>query len=234
MLFRSLYAHKFEVVHKGRSRLGEWSYEFTIIKEAKNILGFDLYLVDIHGLLDREKVYGYDDDAQRFMAFQVSVLDWVKTWKHRPDIIHVHDYHSGLIPFMLKYCSDYSALSGIPSVLTIHNAEYQGWMGWDNSKFLPEYDQWKWGMLDWKNSINPLASAVKCAHLVTTVSKSYLDELKYMSNGLEDLFEYEKGKCLGILNGIDDEYWDPATDVHLDYRYSQIDVEIGKAKNKKH
>ena len=161
-----LYAHKFEVVHKGRSRLGEWSYEFTIIKEAKNILGFDLYLVDIHGLLDREKVYGYDDDAQRFMAFQVSVLDWVKTWKHRPDIIHVHDYHSGLIPFMLKYCSDYSALSGIPSVLTIHNAEYQGWMGWDNSKFLPEYDQWKWGMLDWKNSINPLASAVKCAHLV--------------------------------------------------------------------
>ena len=58
-------------------------------------------------------------------------------------------------------------------------------------------------------SINPLASGIKCADKVTTVSPSYLEELKYMSNGLEALFEYEKGKCVGILNGIDSNVWDP-------------------------
>ncbi len=57
-----------------------------------------------------------------------------------------------------------------------------------------------------------MASAVKCAWKVTTVSHSYLDELKYSANGLENLFEYEKGKSDGILNGIDTHVWDPQTD----------------------
>ncbi len=94
---------------------------------------------------------------------------------------------------------NYNALAGVPTVFTIHNAQYQGWMGWDKSYYLPAWDTWKHGMLDWKNSINPLASAVKNAWKVTTVSPSYLEELRFNSNGLEDLFEYEKGKCIGIL-----------------------------------
>ncbi len=87
-------------------------------------------------------------------------------------------------------------------------------------------------MLDWANKINPLASAIKCADKVTTVSPSYLDELKYMSNGLEDLFEYEKGKCVGIINGIDADVWDPATDTYLQNHYSVKDAEAGKLKSK--
>ena len=58
-------------------------------------------------------------------------------------------------------------------------------------------------MLDWNNTINPMASAVKCAWRVTTVSHSYMDELKQSANGLENLFQYEMGKSHGILNGID-------------------------------
>ena len=53
------------------------------------MLGFDLYLLDINGLLDREKVYGYDDDSERFTAFQIAVLDWVSSWQHQPGLIHV-------------------------------------------------------------------------------------------------------------------------------------------------
>ena len=83
-------------------------------------------------------------------------------------------------------------------------------------------------MLEWAGNINPLASAVKCAWKVTTVSWSYLDELKYNSNGLEALFEYEKGKCSGILNGIDAEVWDPATDSYIDNHFSIEDVDKGK------
>lgn len=227
-----LYAKNWEVVHKGYTNMGNRGFEFTVIKEATNELGFDLYLIDINGLLDRERVYGYDDDSERFTAFQIAVLDWVNQWHHHPDIIHVHDHHTGLIPFMLKHCFRYRGIKNIPAVLTIHNAEYQGWMGWENSRLIPEWDTWKWGMLDWKNNINPLASGIKCADIVTTVSRSYLEELKFMSNGLESLFEYEKGKCVGILNGIDADVWDPQTDTYLLHHFSKEEAEAGKAKTK--
>ena len=93
--------------------------------------------------------------------------------QHKPDIIHCHDHHTGLIPFMIKYVTSLTILADVPTVFTIHNAEYQGWIGWDKYYLLPPYDPYKWGMLDWKNNINPLASAVKCAWKVTTVSPSY-------------------------------------------------------------
>ena len=227
-----LYANEWDVVHKGYTNLGNWWFEFTVIKERKNVLGFDLYLLDINGLLDREKVYGYDDDSERFTAFQISVLDWLSNWQHQPDVVHVHDHHTALIPFMIKYCNKYSGIKNIPTVLTIHNAEYQGWLGWDKSIFIPQWDMWKWGMLEWNNTINPLASGIKCADKVTTVSPSYLDELRYMSNGLEALFEYEKGKCVGILNGIDQHVWDPSIDTYLEHKFSVENIDEGKAKNK--
>ena len=227
-----LYNHQWDVVHKGFTNLGNRWFEFTVIKEATNVLGFDLYLVDINGLLDREKIYGYDDDTERFTAFQIAVLDWVTAWEHHPDIIHVHDHHTALIPFMAGNCLKYVPLKNIPTVLTIHNAEYQGWMGWDKSPYIPQWDMWNWGKLDWNNTINPLASGIKCASMVTTVSPSYLEELKYMSNGLEPLFEYEKGKCVGILNGIDSKVWNPQTDKYIQYHYGVEDAEAGKAKNK--
>jgi starch synthase len=229
---RFLYNNEWEVVHKGGASLGNWWFEYTIIKESANKLGFDLYLVDINGLLDREKIYGYNDDTERFTAFQIAVVDWVAHWQDKPDLVHVHDYHAGLIPFMMQSCYDYQQLRNIPSVLTIHNAQYQGWMDWDKSHYIPHWDGWKWGNLDWENTINPLASAVKCAWKVTTVSPSYLDELRHMSNGLEALFEYERGKCVGILNGIDTKIWNPASDTYLDNHFSIDTVGAGKAANK--
>ncbi|HMO60567.1 MAG TPA: glycogen synthase [Ferruginibacter sp.] len=227
-----LYDNKFDVVHKGSFYMGPMWFNYTIIKEQTNKLGFGLYLVDINGLLDREGIYGYGDDAERFTAFQIAVVDWLSHWEHRPDIVHVHDYHAGLIPFIMQYSYAYRHLSYIQTVLTIHNAQYQGWMGWNKSNYLPEWDTWEWGKLDWNNSINPLASAVKCVARVTTVSQSYLEELRYNSNGLEDLFEYEKGKCLGILNGIDTVIWNPETDTYIDNNYSVKTVLEGKLANK--
>ena len=227
-----LYNNKWEVVHKGYIYMGSWGLDYTVIRESTNILGFDLYLIDINGLLDRDKVYGYDDDTERFTSFQIAVVDWVANWQHRPDVVHVHDHHTGLIPFMMKHCLAYRHLQDIPTVLTIHNAQYQGWMDWGKSNYIPAWDTWKWGMLDWKNHINPLASGIKCAWKVTTVSWSYLDELRQSANGLEALFEYEKGKCSGILNGIDTQVWDPATDTYIENKYSADDVLEGKQKNK--
>ncbi|RFM28162.1 glycogen synthase [Deminuibacter soli] len=228
-----LYQNQFDVDFKGRTHIGDYWFDFTIIREKTRKLGFDLYLVDINGLLDRERIYGYHDDTERFMAFQVAVINWINHWEHKPDVIHCHDHHTAMIPFMIQHCYEYNRLANVPTVLTIHNAQYQGWMGWDKSNYIPAWDPWKGGLLEWKNTINPLACGIRCAWKVTTVSWSYLDELKYMSNGLEALFEYEKGKCVGILNGIDAEVWDPATDPMISTGYNPDTVEEGKAASKK-
>lgn len=227
-----LYKNDWELVHEGGQALGGQHFHYSVIKEKTNKLGFDLYLIDINGLLDREKIYGYDDDTERFMSFQIAFCDWLSRWEHQPDIVHCHDHHTGMIPFMLKYCYGFNRLANIPTVFTVHNAQYQGWMGWDKSHYIPPWDTWKGGLIEWGSSINPLAAAVKNSWKVTTVSNSYLDELKYMSNGLEKLFEYEKGKSVGILNGIDVDVWDPAKDSLISTNYDPEEVNKGKKKNK--
>ena len=229
-----LHNHEWDVDFKGNTNLGSRYFDYTIIRERTNKLGYELFLVDIYGLLDREKIYGYDDDVERFAAFQIAVVHWL-TYRHtnKPDIVHCHDHQAGLIPFMMRYCYDFSwALGSLKTVLTIHNAQYQGWIGWDKSYYIPSYDRWKHGMLEWQNNINSLASGIKCADKVTTVSPSYLEELRYAANGLENLFEYERGKCVGILNGIDTEVWNPQTDTYIDDRYAVEDVAEGKLRNK--
>ncbi|WP_460551428.1 glycogen synthase [Ferruginibacter profundus] len=228
-----LLENEWDTVHKGSFVMGQYYFDYTIIKERTNKLGFDLYCVDIFGIFNREKIYGYDDDSERYTAFQIAVVDWVSRWQHKPDVVHVHDHHTGLIPFMMQNCFAYRHLATIPTVLTIHNAQYQGWMGWDKYNYLPAYDSFQWGKLDWNDAINPLASGIKCAMRVTTVSPSYMEELKFNANGLESLFEYEKGKCIGILNGIDNAVWDPATDTYILDNFSVKDVEAGKKLNKK-
>ena len=232
---RFLNNNEWDVAFKGQTSLGSRIFSYTIIREKHNKLGFDLFLVDIYGLLDREKIYGYDDDMERFIAFQIAVVHWLNyRYENRPDVVHCHDHHTGLIPFMMKHCYEFRTnLSYIKTIFTIHNAQYQGWLSWDKSYYIPAWDNWKYGMLDWADTINSLASGIKCADRVTTVSWSYLDELSYSANGLEALFRYERGKCSGILNGIDTIVWDPQTDSYLTVKYVPDQIAQWKAANKK-
>lgn len=229
---RFLLEHEFETVHQGGIWLGPRWYHFNMLKEKYNILGFDLYLVDIPGLIEGELVYGNFNDTERFIAFQIATLDWINSWKHQPDIIHCHDHHSALVPFMLSNCYKYSYLSPIPTVLTIHNAQYQGWFGWDKYQLIPESDPWKTGLLDWHHGINSLAAGIKCCWALTTVSPSYLEELSWSANGLESLMASERGKSTGILNGIDSRVWNPATDPMIDQVFTSRTVTLGKQQNK--
>lgn len=224
--------NQFEVVHKGYTHLHDYWFNYTVIKETTNKLGFDLYMVDIYGLLDREKIYGYGDDTERFFAFQIAVVDWLAAWKHQPDVIHVHDHHTALIPFMVKHCYAYQQLQGITTILTIHNAQYQGQTGMDKTVYIPEWDVWKRGLLEWAGALNPLACGIRTAWKVTTVSPTYMEEMRHSSMGLEPLFEFEKGKTSGILNGIDTVVWDPATDRYIEDHYDVNTVAEGKAKSK--
>lgn len=227
-----LQENEFEVVYDGWGHLGFHHFPVRIFREKNNKLGFDLYLVHIAGLIDRPNVYGYDDDTERFLAFQIAVLDWIAQWEHRPDMVHCHDHHTGLVPFMMAYCQQFRSLSQVPTALTIHNAQYQGQFGWDKLHYIPPFDLWKSGQLDWKGAINPLAAAIKCAWRVTTVSPSYLDEISFRANGLEDLLASERGKSVGILNGIDTDVWNPQQDPMLEKKYNVRTVESGKKANK--
>jgi len=126
----------------------------------------------------------------------------------------------------------FNSLKIIPSICTIHNGQYQGWIGWEKYYYLPDTDPSKTGLLDWGGCINSLATAVKCCWAYTTVSPSYLNELRQQSNGLEFLFEMEHQKGMGILNGIDPDIWNPATDSMLVKNYNAVTVTRNKSINK--
>jgi starch synthase len=224
--------NEFDTVFRGSTLLGIRRLYFEILKEKTDKLGFELYLVKIPGLLDREEVYSYPDETEQFIAFQLAFLDWINYSQQSPDIIHCHDHHSGLVPFLLYHSRLYTRLANTPTIFTIHNGQYHGAFGWDKLSYLPEIDLTKTGLLDWAGGINPLACAVKCCWKYTTVSPSYLEELSISSNGLEFLFYLERDKGVGLINGIDTDIWDPAKDPMIASRYSINQLAKGKRANK--
>jgi starch synthase len=224
--------NEFDIVHKGLLKLGWFQFSYTVFKEKTNKLGFDLYLLAIPELFDRPNVYSYEDDTERFTAFQIAFLNWLTETNQQPDVIHCHDHHTGLIPFMVQFCYNYPHFKNTPTVLTIHNGQYQGWFGFDKIHYLPDFDRGRTGFLEWGGIINPLASAIKCAWKVTTVSPSYLDEISNEANGLENLLRFERSKSIGILNGIDTDVWNTQTDEMLHANYTLKGFKKGKAANK--
>lgn len=226
-------AHTFDKIYSDTLDLGEDTIDFNILTLQENTLGFDIFFVDVPSLIFKEYVYS-NDDTERFLAFQIAALDWLSTWDQLPDIIHCHDHHTGLTPFMLQESHKYEAFRDIPNIFTIHNAQYQGWFSHDKVGLIPEFNFNNVGLLDWGGSINPLAAAIKCSWRVTTVSPSYMEELKIAANGLESLLSTEADKCVGVLNGIDVNVWNPETDPFIDTNFSLKNVISGKKANKKY
>ncbi|MGQ7947616.1 glycogen synthase [Flavobacterium sp. WC2509] len=222
----------FDCIHSGKLKLGNFNFPYSVLKETSNKLGFEFYLVEIPELFDRPNIYNYRDDLERFLSFQIATLDWITGLSTLPDIIHCHDHHTGLIPFMMKYCFKYEKLKNIPTIITIHNGLYQGIFTFNKLYYLPEFDLFHVKDLEWGNHINSLGSAIKCADKITTVSPSYLNEINYSDNGLEILFQRVRDKSKGILNGIDLDVWDPNTDPMLETNYSINSFDEGKQKNK--
>ena len=232
-------SHRFETVYEAKAPLGEWPFNFRIQQEADQSLGFPLYVVDIPDLFDRAGIYSdmhsgvaFGDNFERFLSFQLAVLDWVMMMEHQPQIIHCHDHHTGLLPFLLTQSYRYRDIKHIPTVLTVHNGEYQGVFDHDKQKLLPQYNRTNWGLLDWDGQLNCLAAGLKTCWRITTVSPSYMQELSHDSHGLEWLFKNEEQKSRGIINGIDREVWNPATDAMIDYHYDDTTLSVGKAENK--
>jgi starch synthase len=221
-----------EVVFHSSLSLGTQLLIYEVLKAIGDPLGFELYVIRIPGLLDRMEVYGHPDEADQWIAFQYAVLQWWVSKSMRPDIVHCHDHHTGLVPFFIQHGLAFEALRGIKTVATVHNGQYQGWMDWHKALWMPAFDPWKWGLLDWDGKINPLAALIKCCDHFTAVSEGYLQELVVQSNGLEGLFAMELSKGTGIVNGIDHAVWNPDLDAYLSIHYLADSSESGKKKNK--
>ena len=224
--------NEFDCVYSNFVKLGNFNFSFNIQQQRSTDLGFELYLVEIPELFDRDQIYGYEDDIERFLCFQIAFLNWIMSCPTVPDVINCHDHHTGLIPFMMQFGTKYEKLKKVPTVITIHNAIYQGQFGFDKLYYLPDFDLSQVPILEWDNRINSLAAAIKCASAVSTVSPNFLSEINIFGFGLESLFNLHRDKCRGILNGIDTEVWNPIKDNKLFYNYSIKTVEKGKQENK--
>ncbi len=229
-----------EVVFSSKLVVDGKKVAFSIERVLNSELGFELFLADLPGLFDRSGIYidpktgkGFADEPERNMGFQIATLEWLLSLETCPDILHCHDHHSALVPFLITEAFRYQELRSIPTILTIHNAGYQGIIGWERAGLIPAFQPERAGLLDWDGSINPLACGIKCAWKVTTVSPGYMRELGRSSSGLEMLFRFEHSKCVGILNGIDSDLWDPSTDTFLDERLDERGLEDFKERNKR-
>ncbi|MEX2633469.1 MAG: glycogen/starch synthase [Balneolales bacterium] len=231
--------HLFEIVHEGFFRLGEDRIAYSVQQTKSRILNFPVFFVDIKGLWDRSGVYNdvktnlpYPDEMERYISFQIAVLDWLKSKRKKPDVIHCHDHHTAFIPVLMNGSPLYHEFNTIPSVLTIHNGHYQGWYDMRKRYLLPKLDNLNEGLLYWNGQINALACGVRSCWRVSTVSNTYMQELRQDSLGLESVFEHAVDKSLGIINGIDMKIWNPQKDLLIKKKFNKSNFVQGKAANK--
>ncbi|MHC5268001.1 glycogen synthase GlgA [Enterococcus sp. LJL98] len=213
-----------------------WRQQYCGVKRLEQE-GVTYYFLDNLYYFDRENLYGDYDDGERFAFFQQAVIEMMEKIAFIPDIIHVNDYHTAMIPFLLKEKYHWiQAFQSIRTVLTIHNIEFQGQYGPEvlSDLFGMGQERFDDGTLRWHGALNFLKTGILYANHVNAVSPSYAEEIKTTAfgNGLEGVLQMESGKLSGILNGIDYERNDPLNDPALVAAYS-IDDLTGKAENKK-
>ena len=212
-----------------------WRRQFCGIK--KTVLnGVTFYFIDNQYYFFRGHVYGDFDDGERFAFFQLATLEAMERVGFIPDVLHAHDYHTAMIPFLLKEKYRWiQAYQGIKTVLTIHNLEFQGQfsesMLWD--LFRVGFERYADGTVRWNDCLNWMKAGILYADRVSTVSPSYAYEIMTteFGCGIDQILRMESGKLSGIVNGIDTDLYNPETDPLLDYHFSKNDLS-GKAQNK--
>ena len=200
--------------------------------------GIIFYFVDNEYYFSGAKPYGYiHEDIEKFAFFSKAALSALPLIDFRPDIIHCHDWQTGLIPVYLdnfRYGNEF--FRGIRSVFTIHNLKFQGI--WDKKSVkditgLPEY-YFVPDKLEAYKDANYLKGGVVYADRVTTVSNSYAEEIKmpFYGEKLDGLMNARANCLSGIVNGIDYDDYNPETDIHVPYHYNAENFRKEKVKNK--
>ncbi|MBR6710231.1 MAG: glycogen synthase GlgA [Selenomonadaceae bacterium] len=207
-----------------------WREKYVGIDEYE-LDGVTYYFVDNQEYFNREGYYGYDDDAERFSFFCRAVLNMLPAIDFWPDVIHTNDWHAGLVNVFLKleHMGD-ERYQNIRTLYTIHNLKYQGVFPKDVMSDVLGLD-WKYfnnGDLEFYDAVNFMKGGIIYSEFVSTVSRTYAQEIQYEYFGehLDGLLRSRKDTLFGIVNGIDYEVYNPATDKYLFANYSKDDEDF--------
>ncbi|MDE6834658.1 MAG: glycogen synthase GlgA [Ruminococcus sp.] len=183
----------------------------------------DYYFIDNEYYFNREGLYGFYDDCERFVFFDYAVLAMLKHIDFKPDIIHCHDWQTALIPvYHSIFCKHKPEFENIKTIFTVHNIEYQGRYGREvlgDVMGIPEHYV---DILEYDGYINMMKGAFETADYITTVSPSYAWEISdpWYSHGLDRIITGRHEHLRGILNGIDYDLYNPETDNLLAENFS--------------
>ena len=206
----------------------------SIFKIEEN--GVTYYFVENHRYFSRGRLYGEFDDAERFAFFSKAVIEFMIQSGNVPDILHANDWQTALTVIYLKTeFAHHPALSGIKTVYTIHNIEYQGQYGYQVLGDVFGISGNYMGVLEYDGCVNLMKGAIVVSDYVTTVSPNYANELEYdfFSFGLSPIIKAAKYKIAGVINGIDYNYFSPEKGGDIVKKYTTRTVKSGKAANKK-
>lgn len=210
--------------------VGKESESFRI-KTCTTQDGIIVYFIENMRYFNRPGIYGdngydYGDNRERYIFFCRAALEAVKAIMFIPDIIHCHDWQTGLIPAYLKTnLKNDGFFWNTSTVYTIHNIAYQGSFGADTVEIAGfSWEDFKTDKLEFYNNVNFMKCGIAMADAVSTVSPTYAKEIKeFNGRGMEIVLNSRKDEVYGILNGIDYDYWNPATDANIIANYSKED-----------
>ncbi len=184
----------------------------------------------------QEGLYGYLDDCERFAFFSKAIVEMLFYIDFAPDVMHLNDWQTALVPVLLR--TNYNGnpkTDPIKTLFTIHNIQYQGKFGMNLLGEILGMGDWERHILEYDNALNYMKGALETSDRISTVSPTYSEEILYnwFSYGLDPVLKGRQHVLSGILNGIDTETYNPATDTHIAANYSAKAFVKGKASCKK-
>ena len=225
------YKNAMETVYEGSVDLS-WRNQYMGIKKLVQD-GIPVYFIDNEYYFKRDKLYGYDDDAERFAFFAKAALAMLHYIDFKPDVIHTNDWHTGMLGAYLKedFMQD-PYYQGMKNVYTIHNLKYQGVFGRnivEDVLGMPLRLLYN-GNIENGGDVNYMKAGMCYADFITTVSPSYAEEITYpyFGEGLEDYVALCAGKISGILNGLDEQEYNPETDPYIPVCFDAGNVLVKK------
>jgi glycogen/starch synthases, ADP-glucose type len=212
-----------------------WRHIYCGIEQA-TFNGVNYYFIDNESYFNRASLYGYDDDCERFAFFCKAILEAIAHIDFIPDILHCHDWQTGMVPVLLEaHYRHLDMYKNISTAYTIHNLRYQGIYGIDEFKDWFGLDDYYFtnDKLEFYQGASFMKGGLVYSQVLTTVSESYAEEIKqaYYGEHLDGLLSARSNSLYGIINGINYEEFNPKKDKAIYQTFSKSNL-AGKAANK--
>lgn len=201
----------------------------AVVNQIDLDVNFQIFLIENDAYFNRDKLYGtsdgdYSDNIERFTFYNAAVIEYIKQSNWIPNVIHCHDWQAGLIPAYIKAMEDREPLmQKIGTLFTIHNLAYQGIFP---NEFYPltnlPWEDYVPEKIEYYGDFSFLKAGIVYSDKISTVSKQYCYEIQTpdFGFGMDGILRLRKNDLHGILNGIDYEQWNPATDSVLPENYT--------------